>query len=379
MSVKKEKLIEIYFLRSISCLAIVLTHSIGFSTKFYADLLHSSHVFGRNILDSLNLLLKFGTPMFVFISILLLSYSYRDGIRKGFLFKRFKYIFIPFLIFSGIYSGLAVSGFLDAENRSFGSLPSVLFQHIFLAGFHGYFVVIIFQFYILFYLFKRHLDQWNPLTVITVSFIINIAYLGFFNFVGKIESIPLSGIIWSSFNWLPFVGWLFYFSLAYYCGRNIEQFKALLAKHKIWVNTLPFVLMGIVLFLYHSGVLPVSDSKRIDMLLLTTFLFFGLYQFASRLQRVPRSLLLISDYSFGIYLVHWFYLHLMAQLLQAASLSLGYFTIPVLFLGALTFSIITVYLLNRVRVGKFVVGQIGKGRSATPVQVEHSTTGEVPA
>ncbi len=72
MSVKKEKLIEIYFLRSISCLAIVLTHSIGFSTKFYTDLLNSSHVIGRNILDSLNLLLKFGTPMFVFISILLL-------------------------------------------------------------------------------------------------------------------------------------------------------------------------------------------------------------------------------------------------------------------------------------------------------------------
>ncbi|MGR6541615.1 hypothetical protein [Paenibacillus tundrae] len=196
----------------------------------------------------------------------------------------------------------------DAENRSFASLPSVLFQHIFLAGFHGYFVVIIFQFYILFHLFKRHLGQWNPLTVITVSFIINIA-----------------------------------------------------------------------LFLYHSEVLPVSDSKRIDMLLLTTFFFFGLYQFASRLQRVPRSLLLISDYSFGIYLVHWFNLHLMAQLLQAASLSLGYFTIPVLFLGALTFSIIPVYLLNPVRVGKYVVGQIRKGRSATPVQVERSTTGEVPA
>lgn len=64
---------------------------------------------------------------------------------------------------------------------------------------------------------------------------------------------------------------------------------------------------------------------------------------------------------------------------QAASLSLGYFTIPVLFLGALTFSIITVYLFNRVHVGKFVVGQIGNGRSATPVHVERSTTGEVPA
>src|SRR5690625_6254027 len=56
-------------------------------------------------------------------------------------------------------------------------------RNIFLGESSIYFVLIIFQFYLLHMLCSKYLNRLSPKVVLPVAFLINFAYLGFFNFV----------------------------------------------------------------------------------------------------------------------------------------------------------------------------------------------------
>src|SRR5690625_7052799 len=58
-------------------------------------------------------------------------------------------------------------------------------RNIFLGESSIYFVLIIFQFYLLHMLCSKYLNRLSPKIVLPVTFVINFAYLGFFNFVDR--------------------------------------------------------------------------------------------------------------------------------------------------------------------------------------------------
>lgn len=77
---------EMFVLRSIACLSIALLHALY---RVYDD--------GNTPwVESVGLLLTFGTPVFVFISQFVLSFAYPDGIPAKFWEKRIKYILLPY-------------------------------------------------------------------------------------------------------------------------------------------------------------------------------------------------------------------------------------------------------------------------------------------
>lgn len=77
---------EMFVLRSVACLSIALLHALY---RVYDD--------GNTPwVESVGLLLTFGTPVFVFISQFVLSFAYPNEIPARFWEKRIKYILLPY-------------------------------------------------------------------------------------------------------------------------------------------------------------------------------------------------------------------------------------------------------------------------------------------
>lgn len=340
---------EMFFIRAIACLSIVLLHSIsiGINTSSKEEI----GIFSYFLLDSLNIILYFGTPMFIFLSIFLLAYSYRQrSLPENFLSKRFLYIFLPFTAMALFYAIPHATTLWEGIQK--------FFLNTLIGDYHGYFVLIIFQFYILYLFFRHLLQKSSPILLITVSFIINAAYLSLFNFTPA-PSIPFGEYIWERFYWVPFLGWIFYFTLGYYCGYYYETFVAYLKKYHSIVLAAPIFSVLLLLFFYHSEFITIHSSKRIDMLFHTTAVFFFLFYVTSQLKHVPSLIINVSKYSFGIYLIHMFYIAVVEFFSGFFPPMNGFVQVFFLFIFSTSCSMITTYYINKWRYGKYILGKVG--------------------
>ncbi|ARI76307.1 acyltransferase family protein [Halobacillus mangrovi] len=362
---KRAYINEIFFIRFIACLCVVFIHSITLSQQNYELSAFTSDMFYQ-----FKMTLMFATPVFVMISEFLLSYSYPDRMPKAkpFWKKRFLYIFVPYLIMSVIYtlyglwagSGITWSGFVD-----------LFFDKTVLGVWHGYFVLIIFQFYALHFLLKKYFDRYPPLVMIGLSLVINVLYLGFFNLKGS-SSFPALAFLWDHYK-LPFLGWIFYFTIAYYAGKHINVFLDLLRKYRYYAIPAVIITGLIPLYIRYSNFYSVVSSKRFDIVVYTFFVFCLLYLIAIRMKKTPLFVLWVSSCSYGIYLLHplvqynairWF-----EQLPFTMTLDVH---IALLFILGVGVPMIAVYLLNLIPYGSFVAGKINMPR--TPVRIDETKT-----
>ncbi|WP_088035490.1 acyltransferase family protein [Evansella clarkii] len=288
---------EAFWLRALACLAVVTVHAVYTTLGHYEQ---SIGTISEYTLILLRFLAFFGTPAFVFISELLLARSYPDRVPKGFFRKRVKFLLVPFLLMAVVYAVMLGNTWTETAER--------LFNNWFLAGFTGYFVLIIFQFYFLHVLLHKKLRNWPAKIVLPAALLINAAYLAFFNF-SEPANIFFAEQIWSSAHWLPFTGWIFYFTLGYYAGRNYEKFLALLHRKKKLFFALPAVSMLLLIVFVRTDILTVVSSKRIDILLYTTGMISVIFILASYRKKVPGFIMTINKYSFNIYLLHNIFLY----------------------------------------------------------------------
>ncbi|WP_156314767.1 acyltransferase family protein [Halalkalibacter wakoensis] len=164
--------------------------------------------------------------------------------------------------------------------------------------------------------------------------------------------------IWERFYWIPFPGWIFYFTIAYYAGRHYEAVIRFIQVYKNWVIVAPFVTGFFLLYFYHSGFLVIHSSKRIDILVHTLSVIAFVLYFATKMKSIPSLFMVINKYSYGIYLLHTSYISILIVLLALLSLNIGIFTILLLFIVSITASIATIYYLNRFSFGKYIVGKV---------------------
>ncbi|MFE4142784.1 acyltransferase family protein [Peribacillus sp. YIM B13472] len=349
MSTKKEQVTEIFIIRAIACLAIVLLHSVTSSLSKFSNLDSTS----QDILVGLQMILIFGTPVFVFISEFLLSKSYPKHLPKGFFIKRFKFLLLPYLSMAVIY------GIIDAGSLSLNALIIEILRNIILADYVGYFIIIIFQFYFLHLFFQKYFYRWKAKYVLPITFIINGAFLAFFNFVPPMEFIPHSEYVWTRLSWMPFVGWIFYFSLGYYSGKNIQYFKSFIQKYKIYLFIGTFISIIVVLTSQFLGLPNLVSSKRVDILIFTTLLVLSLFYLSSKIKKVPSVIFLISNYSFNIYLLHKIFM----TYLERLPINNIAIYILLLFLISLGASISLAKIINKLPFGKYIVGNTATFKS----------------
>ncbi len=354
---------ELFALRSIACLSVVLLHAIGAGLQSIPN--SNMSKINYFFFDSLNMLLYFSTPVFIFISIFLLAYSYRNKpLPENFLHKRASFIFLPFLFMAFFYSIPYATSIFEWAKK--------FFLNATIGDYHGYFILIIFQFYLLYIFLHAFLKKANPKLVVTVAFAINVAYLSVFHFVQP-PNFPHSEYIWERFYWVPFLGWIFYFALGYYCGFYYEAFVSFLKKHKTLIFIAPFITSTVVLYLYHSNLLIVHSSKRIDILLHATAVALFIFYAMSHVKTVPSIFIKISNYSFGIYLLHMFFISVVDVVYQALSLTYGPVYIVFLFVFSTVASMVTIYFMKNWKYAVYLVGKVPTTRVKTPK--EHWNTG----
>jgi probable poly-beta-1,6-N-acetyl-D-glucosamine export protein len=336
---------EIYWLRCIACLTVVFIHAITSGLEWFT---YDSSESMRNGLYAVQMGLMYGTPTFIFISEFLFAKNYADRVPKGFLKTRVKALLIPYVSMGMVFA------FFFNRDGTFESFIIQCVNNIFLGQFVGYFILIIFQFYILHILFYKQLSKWSPKKVLPISFIINALYLALFNFYPSPEG-PVFEYMWDRGHWLLFGGWIFYFTLGFYCGKYYEELKQFLHKNQIVVCILPIVFLMAVIKLRELGLPDVISSKRIDVIFYTTSIIFLIMLVSSKIQRIPKFVLFISKYSFNIYLIH----HLIVWKLGRMSYDI-FVHIAWVFIFTLIVSIIIAVIFSKIPYGYFIVGRLGK-------------------
>lgn len=345
---KKEKgiLQEVIILRALACLSIVTLHTIN-QVVWLEN--------GNASLDftflNISGLLSFGTPTFVLISIILLGYAYPEKLPNGFYKKRFNFILVPFIVMAFFYGII-----FNLQNIS--SIPKYIFYNMF-GYYHGWFVLLIFQFYFLYHFFIKYMRKISPVKVLIGAFVINVLYLGYFTLTSPPKDITFLNYFWEKGFWVPFFGWIFYFAIAFYWGQHYREWMQWARKNINLLAVLTVVSFGFIMFNNALGIFEFG-SKRIDMIFFTVSLIMLLFALLSHLKEVPPFFQYISNYSFGIYLLHFFFIIVFREASLFLKLDFGYWNIVIWTPLSVICSIGAINILHKYRFGKYVVGQIGR-------------------
>lgn len=312
-----EKRIEYYdFLRGIAILFVIGIHAFW----AYQDKLIEN---GLNITDwNLWIRQTIGccVPMFLALSGFFLASKDLSTPKKYFSFlgKHVKRVYIPCLIFSipflvwgimksqGMDSGaiqLCMKRWLTSKN---GGIGANLFYYLVCGEAVYYFVAVIIQFYILLPVMQRLADKKGKGLII--SFLISLAATIVLGYIAYIMKVNLALIIYGGL--FPF--WVLYYVLGVYYGKGyrikipckwLVVAAAILLAVMCWETWYMVEVNG-----YH---LPSSMGNRkfswIPYCFVCLVLMFeGAGHYKSN--AVTRFFAKAGDYSFGIYLIHLFFL-----------------------------------------------------------------------
>ncbi|MEB6196120.1 acyltransferase family protein [Mammaliicoccus sciuri] len=261
----------------------------------------------RMIVVTFQILILFGTPCFIILSESLISMVYKDKLPKNFLVKRFKYIMIPYFSIGTFYVYSKYK--LGSNEESFWQLFK---ENLLIRDWDGWFVMAIFQFYILHLIFHKILSKANPIIMIVISFVISLthsylmydndAYSNWWN-----DFYPL-------FHRTNILYWLFYFVFGYYLGKYYNEVLSFMEKKLKWlVVSLVILALSIIYSIYQNDVTFVQ-SNRYDIILYSSLVFIFVLVISKKLSKFNISFLFfIGEISFFIYLTHKIMLYYMAK------------------------------------------------------------------
>lgn len=293
---------EITYARAIFCLIIVGVHILS---RYLNDVELQDH--NRMIVVTFQILILFGTPCFIILSESLISMVYKDKLSKNFLVKRFKYIMIPYFSIGTFYVYSKYK--LGSNEESFWHLFK---ENLLIGDWDGWFVMAIFQFYILHLIFHKILSKANPIIMIVISFVISLthsylmydndAYSNWWN-----DFYPL-------FHRTNILYWLFYFVFGYYLGKYYNEVLSFMEKKLKWlVVSLVILALSIIYSIYQNDVTFVQ-SNRYDILIYSALVFIFILVISKKLANFNISFLFfIGEISFFIYLTHKIMLYYMAK------------------------------------------------------------------
>jgi len=284
------RLNEIYWLRAYGCLAVFTFHLIT----------HIEDHFPAHVgLDIGRIPASLGTPVFIFISVVLFSTRYGEQLPNGFLRRRLKYLLGPYLAFGLIYSTAEYLRLRGSGDDA--GLLATWVDYLLFAGWHGYFLLLASQFYVLYWLLTQtSLLPWLGQThVLLASLGLAVGYWALWTFL---VDTPPGYVHWI----LPF-GWLYLFVLGLWVRAPTDDTarqRSGLAPPSVgaWLPA-AWLIAGLILVgLSLSGGLNYS-SKEVWV---APFFVLSLLLALRLLQgREPSGTVRwLNRYSFSIYLAH---------------------------------------------------------------------------
>jgi peptidoglycan/LPS O-acetylase OafA/YrhL len=316
----KERIFELDVIRGLAFLAVVYQHIIGGYTQR-----HDISIEDAFMLGMVFNLVKFAVPAFVFVTGVTLFYNYYEKLNYvTFMRKRVVDIFIPFVIWTIIYYL-----YIHREHLNWDLLyllKSVGRELIIPAsGYHLWYIVMIFQFYLLFplllILFKWCAARISYLKIITGAALIYgiLMWLSSDYLMRQHESFPylLEKLVkYRSLNGLMY---FFYFLMGAIAALSLYKWRDVLSK------LLPLnIMLFIIAYIWVGYELVAGSPARINlnyatslkpsMFVFTVLHMLLLYSYSVKTAAVKsyisKFLSYIGHYSYGAFLVHVLAIHL---------------------------------------------------------------------
>ncbi|MBZ2175014.1 acyltransferase [Schnuerera sp. xch1] len=308
---RRKEIKELYYIRAIAAMGILLIHA---SAGFAVNSEFGSKAMYLGILT--NQFFRFGSPIFMMVSGLVLFYNYRsmdEFDTKKFYKKKIKFILLPYIIWSAIY--FLYRSYLYKAPLTLGKL--LVFGRELLLGesfSHLYFIFLIFQFYVILPLLIRYLTRYmkkHPFRIFSFCLIVQGAILiyGYYfknpNATGVIK-------IFNLYYWKTVFGWFFYFMTGGLLGMHYEEVVNFVEKH---IKKLS-IAYAIVTFLYVGQVYynvwinggrdyyGRFGSIRPHTMIYAIFTMPILIWLTRKIVNKFNLLKNFGTYSFGIYFVH---------------------------------------------------------------------------
>lgn len=363
----KEKIKEIEALRSISFVAVVTQHVVGY-LGFLPNLLFADILFFSFIL-TLN---RFAIPVFVFITGFVLFYNYYEKLNyQRFIYNRLKDTLIPYTSWVIIYN----IWFHYINNTSTNDLLNFAKEVIFniLTGngmYHLWYVVMILQMYLLFPVFRNLFIKFNKnnkaVFIVLLSGLFDILLLLMANYIIPLylEHYPsnLMTDFFTIYRHKIFISWFFYLALGGFIAINYEKFKLLMKNvdnFKIYILTASIILATIFSFydakfsfegytVIYNATAPLTIQMFIYSVLLMVIVYNFTVSLDKKFKKISFFLRFLGQYSFGAYLIHPLYIFYICKIwVPKWSPNLYVQTITDIVLCC-CLSLLTVYIINKI-------------------------------
>ncbi|MBW5445507.1 acyltransferase family protein [Cohnella sp. CFH 77786] len=317
---KNEPIPELQIVRAMAILCVLSVHASASAT---ISMTQSSYY---PLYNFVNIFMKIGTPTFILLSSFVLFYGYYSrpfDLKRigGFYKRRLLYIVVPYIVFSALYF-LLVQRINHAPILSHAALLSFAKQLITGKAFaHLYFVLISIQFYLLFPALLAMTQKWKA----SVRWLIPLGFLVQWGFV------LVNKYVWQAPNkgsWS-----LSYFSmftvgaaLGIYYPKMKQWFELrkgsnggyrIAASLLLWSTWLGLSVAHVMLYYNARSFGTRYDSLWYEFLwnFQSVLASLVLIQAAFLLSRLlpsfaSKTLYPLGQYSFGIYLIHLFFLTL---------------------------------------------------------------------
>ncbi|EGA88288.1 acyltransferase 3 [Planococcus donghaensis MPA1U2] len=324
-SLERKHLDEVQYARVIALLGVFAVHSS--STGLVSSPPESLPFI---IYNFFNIAGKFGTPVFFFLSSFVLFYTYYPrklsiGLFGKFYKKRLLYILVPYVVFSVFYF------LFKAYFYQIYTDPSQMGKEFLIdlvtgkAHSHLYFVFVSVQFYLMFpiilYLFQRFAVIRNY--AILIGFLIQWTWVlinSFYLQVPAKGSVALSYFLFYFFG--AFLG-VYYEKVAAWIGnwRKVWPFIALI------VVSYVYMLYFYVTIYYEIRTNQWTGSTRTAEFAWSTHAFFAAalifivahFMASWKLARMQKVITEIGAVSFGMYLIHPFFLMILERVITGGS------------------------------------------------------------
>jgi surface polysaccharide O-acyltransferase-like enzyme len=319
---RKVRIEEIQLLRGIAFLAVVLQHTIG-----HYDYQPDVQVADGVAMTFLLLGAKFAVPLFLFITGLVLFYNYEGELHYlDFVRKRVKDIIVPYLIWSLVY----VLYFHELGGGVWASVRQLV--HVAFTGkasYHLWYVVMVFQFYLLFPLFRTGLRAVARRVKTYRMGLICLALVGamylfltscvstFAQWMGPLH-IPVFTSLFTTYADRNFVYFFYYFVLGAVAGLYIDRWRNFVRNYQ--VVTVGAFLIVFAYFVYKitsrfqlaptfkinfNDTFLIQPKMALLLILFLPVLYLASMNASAHLQgRAKKAIEALGNYSYGAYLIH---------------------------------------------------------------------------
>lgn len=313
---KKDKIIELDYLRVAAYIAVVIQHVLGYYNKFAIANNGDGAIMG--ILFGT---VKFAVPLFVFLSGMVLFYTYYEHLDyTKFIKKRFLSIYIPYILFSGFY---LLFPYKSIMSINLPWVKSFVLHLIYGTGkYHLWYIVMIFQGFILFpivlFIFKGLESKlkskssiwfYGLMLMFGLIYIVYIRY--YYDLFTHFENVRINNFFIQMYS-KGFLSYVYYFILGAIAARYYEKWVCFLKKNRsiiAAITIIMYVYVEIFAFNNSKSIVELSlfNSLNIRFFIFTVFSILLLYYIGLLLSNYigqKKLIVYISNYSFWAYLVH---------------------------------------------------------------------------